>query len=136
MPTSPSFAADYFLNPAIFYNDPQGVYANNTIMIGFYDCVERLLRTRIDQDEVLEELSKYIGGEGLFTRECAKRGMKSKSPDRVDPNIFNEINESNEWLIGRMEGEKDDDLVFNNNFLTWGMVDKASGANEPYYFSR
>ncbi|KAL9678287.1 hypothetical protein QQ045_016130 [Rhodiola kirilowii] len=166
---------------------------------------ERLLRTKTDQDEVLHEMHKYIDGEGLFTRECAKRGMKSKSPaewwkaygsetpklqkfaisilsltctssgcernwslrtkrrnrlsqerlndlvfvkynmalilrhnlkDRVDPIMLNEIDESNEWLIGRMEGEKDDDFVFDNNLLTWGMVDQPSGASEPYYYSR
>ncbi|KAL9663402.1 hypothetical protein QQ045_018788 [Rhodiola kirilowii] len=56
--------------------------------------------------------------------------------DRVDPILLNEIDESNEWLIGRMEGEKDDDLVFDNYPLTWAMVDKASEASEPYYFSR
>ncbi|CAM8910597.1 unnamed protein product [Rhodiola kirilowii] len=76
----PLHAAGYFLNLAIFYDDPQGVYANNIIMTAFYDCVERLLRTRTYQDEVLEELPKYISGEGLFTRDFAKIGMKSKSP--------------------------------------------------------
>ncbi|CAM8978732.1 unnamed protein product [Rhodiola kirilowii] len=205
----PLHAAGYFLNPAIFFIDPQGVYANKSIMTGFYECVERLLRTQTDQDEVLEEMSKYIGSEGLFSRACAKRGIDSKSPaewwkaygsetpklqkfaisilsltctssrcernwsvfqqlhtkrrnrlsqerlndlvfvkynmalirrhnlkDRVDPILLNEIDESNEWLIGRMEEEKDDDLVFDNYPLTWAMVDKASGASEPYYFSR
>ncbi|KAL9684974.1 hypothetical protein QQ045_022418 [Rhodiola kirilowii] len=132
----PLHAAGYFLNPTIFFIDPQGVYANKTIMTGFYECVERLLQTQTDQDEVLAEMSKYIGSEGLFSRHCAKRGIESKSPDRVDPILLNEIDESNEWLIGRKEGEKDDDLVFDNYPLTWAMVDKASGGSEPYYFSR
>ncbi|KAL8140039.1 LOW QUALITY PROTEIN: hypothetical protein V2J09_006060 [Rumex salicifolius] len=72
--------AGYFLNLDIFYDDPQGVYANTTIMNGFYDCVDRLLRTQTDQDEVQDELPKYINDDGLFGRSIAMRARKTKSP--------------------------------------------------------
>ncbi|GER42567.1 hAT transposon superfamily [Striga asiatica] len=59
--------------------------------------------------------------------------------DRIDPILLNEIKESNEWLLGKMEGESDgddDDLVFEGEDLTWDAVAKASGAEEPTYRTR
>jgi len=38
---------------------------------------------------------------------------------RVDPILLKEIDESNEWLLGRMEdGSYDDDLMFKGDTLT------------------
>ncbi|KAJ9553070.1 hypothetical protein OSB04_017115, partial [Centaurea solstitialis] len=55
-----------------------------------------------------------------------------------DPIDLEDIDESNEWLMGRTENEEDeeDDLVFLDDDLTWGSVDRASGANEASYFTR
>ena len=49
--------------------------------------------------------------------------------DTIDPIILKEIDESNEWLIGRMNDDDShdhvdtqDDLVFDDDDLTWGDV--------------
>ncbi|CAM8892600.1 unnamed protein product [Rhodiola kirilowii] len=55
----------------------------------------------------------------------------------TSPILLNEIDESNEWLLGRMEGtSQDDGLVFDNDNLTWNIVARASGANDPSYATR
>ncbi|KAK8647580.1 hypothetical protein V6N13_121311 [Hibiscus sabdariffa] len=51
-----------------------------------------------------------------------------------------EIDESNEWLLGRMENNSSDDendFVFDDSDgLTWSHVSKAIGAHEPSYLTR
>lgn len=67
-----------------------------------------------------------------------KRRMKRS--DSSDPILLEEIDESNEWLMGRMEGNSDsddlDDNVFENENLTWSAVSEATGAEEPNYTTR
>jgi len=63
-----------------------------------------------------------------------------KSQDTSDPIILDDIDESNEWLIGKMDCSDDDDvdeLVFGDgDDLTWDVVARASGANTPSYVTR
>lgn len=62
-----------------------------------------------------------------------------KRKDTIDPIILQEIDDCNEWLVGRMDGQSADefdDLVFDDGDLTWEMVSRASGANEPSYLTR
>ena len=63
--------------------------------------------------------------------------------DTIDPIILKEIDESNEWLIGRMDDEDSydhvdvqDNLVFDDDDLTWGDVGRASEAKEPRFDPR
>ena len=58
--------------------------------------------------------------------------------DRIDPISLKDIDDSNEWLMGKMEGESDqeDELVFDDEYLTWGEVAKASGVEESAYSTR
>ena len=73
--------------------------------------------------------------------------------DTIDPILLEEIDDSNEWMVGRMEGEEDDhdewlvgrmegeeddhvDLVYGDDDFTWEMVSRASGAEEPSYPTR
>ena len=65
---------------------------------------------------------------------------KYNERDTIDPIILREIDESNEWLIGRMDDEDShdhvdaqDDLVFDDDDLTWGDVARASEAKEPRF---
>ena len=51
------------------------------------------------------------------------------------------IDDSNEWLIGRMEDEDShggaqDDFVFNDDNLTWGDVARTTGAEEARFGTR
>ena len=56
----------------------------------------------------------------------------------IDPIILKDIDDSNEWLMGRMEdeGAAEDDLVFEGDDLTWGDVARASGAEELRVYTR
>ena len=63
--------------------------------------------------------------------------------DTIDTIILKEIDESNEWLIGRMDDEDSpdhvdaqDDLVFDDDDLTWADVARASEAKEPRFDTR
>ena len=56
----------------------------------------------------------------------------------IDPITLKDIDDSNEWLMGRMEheGAAEDDLVFEGDDLTWGDVARASGAEELRVYTR
>ncbi|KAJ9705844.1 hypothetical protein PVL29_003780 [Vitis rotundifolia] len=59
----------------------------------------------------------------------------------IDPISLKDIDDSNEWLIGRMEDEDShggaqDDFVFDDDNLTWGDVARASGAEEARFDTR
>ena len=63
--------------------------------------------------------------------------------DTIDPIILKEIDESNEWLIGRIDDgdsydhiDVQDNLVFDDDDLTWGDVGRASEAKEPRFDPR
>nr|KAJ0206925.1 hypothetical protein LSAT_V11C500243910 [Lactuca sativa] len=67
-----------------------------------------------------------------FNRSLERRA-KDKENDHL---ILQEIDESNEWLMGRMEDETDDEAVFVGEDLTWRDVAHASGAYKPSYRTR
>ncbi|XP_023768996.1 uncharacterized protein LOC111917556 [Lactuca sativa] len=67
-----------------------------------------------------------------FNRSLERRA-KDKENDHL---ILQEIDESIDWLIGRMEDESDDEVVFVGEDLTWRDVAHASGAYEPSYRTR
>ena len=58
--------------------------------------------------------------------------------DTIDPISLKDIDDSNEWLVGRMDGNSDDEeLVFGEkDNLTWNVVAKVAGAYEPVYLTR
>nr|KYP49050.1 hypothetical protein KK1_029253 [Cajanus cajan] len=63
--------------------------------------------------------------------------------DEVDPISLNDIDECNEWLVGEMDGDDDDEVealderVFGGNDpLTWNQVYDASGVGEPLMYTR
>ena len=59
----------------------------------------------------------------------------------IDPIFLKDIDDSNEWLIGRMEyedshGGAQDNFVFDDDNLTWGNVVKAIEAEEARFDTR
>ena len=56
----------------------------------------------------------------------------------IDPITLKDIDDSNKWLMGRMEdeGAAEDDLVFEGDDLTWSDVARASGAEELRVYIR
>ncbi|XP_073290495.1 uncharacterized protein [Primulina huaijiensis] len=55
--------------------------------------------------------------------------------DMIDPISLAEIDDSNEWLMGGLNNNSGDenDLVFDDDSLTWGEVGRASGVDEDAY---
>ncbi|XP_021990733.1 uncharacterized protein LOC110887342 [Helianthus annuus] len=69
------------------------------------------------------------------------RGLKQRYERRntTDPILLQEIDDSNEWVMGVMDDENEEtsEVVFDDNSgLTWRVVEKASGASEPIYATR
>ncbi|RVW62502.1 hypothetical protein CK203_064010 [Vitis vinifera] len=71
------------------------------------------------------------------------RALKRRYNERntIDPISLKDIDDSNEWLIGRMEDEDShggaqDDFVFDDDNLTWGDVARAVGAEEARFDTR
>lgn len=56
--------------------------------------------------------------------------------DTIDPIVLRDIDDSNEWLVGEMGEDAEDDLVFEDDTLTWKDVANASGAGEPLTYTR
>lgn len=50
-----------------------------------------------------------------FNRSLNRRTNRKEN---VDPILLNGIDESNEWLLGRLEEDKDDNIVFEGEDLT------------------
>ncbi|XP_021851342.2 uncharacterized protein [Spinacia oleracea] len=98
---------------------------------GVFQLLHTKKRNRLAQSR-LNDMVYVKYNRTLFRRYTRK--------DTIDPILLTEIDESNEWLLGRMddneENENDDDFVFDGEDLTWGAVDRASGANDPIYATR
>ena len=58
--------------------------------------------------------------------------------DTADLISLKDIDDSNEWLIGRLDddSEEEDELVFDDDTLMWGDVSRVAVAKEPTYYSR
>ncbi|XP_058006708.1 uncharacterized protein LOC110645315 [Hevea brasiliensis] len=55
----------------------------------------------------------------------------------IDPISLKDIDDSNEWLMGQMEEElENDELVFEDDNLTWNAVVEAIGVEEDAYNTR
>ncbi|KAK4253832.1 hypothetical protein QN277_010456 [Acacia crassicarpa] len=59
-----------------------------------------------------------------------------ESRDLIDPIVLNDIDESNEWLVGEEDDGAENEFVFDDDNLTWGEVANVTGANEPITFTR
>ncbi|KAD5318196.1 hypothetical protein E3N88_18142 [Mikania micrantha] len=72
-----------------------------------------------------------------YNRALQRRHRKEGTTDPIE---LEDIDESNEWLMGKMEDDEqnddDDDLVFIGDDLTFNVVCKASGADEPIRLTR
>ncbi|KAK4271022.1 hypothetical protein QN277_019778 [Acacia crassicarpa] len=66
------------------------------------------------------------------------QGLKERfeSRDLIDPIVLNDIDESNEWLVGEVDEGAENEFVFDDDNLTWGEVANVTGANEPITFTR
>ena len=72
-----------------------------------------------------------------------KRALKRRynEHDTIDPISLKDINDNNEWLIGRIEngdshGGAQDDFVFDDDNLTWDDVPRSPRAEEAKFTPR
>ncbi|GJT32139.1 hAT dimerization domain-containing protein [Tanacetum coccineum] len=74
----------------------------------------------------------------VFVKYNRALDRRCKNIDTADPILLKDIDESNEWLIGHMDGEEEPatNFVYFDDDLTWAAVDIASGASEPAYPTR
>ncbi|GFY87437.1 hAT dimerization domain-containing protein [Actinidia rufa] len=77
-----------------------------------------------------EKKEKYEDIFKIIDHRALKRRYDMR--DTIDPISLSNIDESNEWLYGSLDGESDEDeeLVFEDDTLTWGAVARASGVGE------
>lgn len=64
----------------------------------------------------------------------SSRALKRRRQESThrDPILLKEIDETNEWLLGRMDRDLDeDDLVFEDDTSTWVVVAQACREYEP-----
>ncbi|XP_039057216.1 uncharacterized protein LOC120200426 [Hibiscus syriacus] len=189
----PLHAAGCYLNPQLFYSNPQ-IQEDKEVMIGFLKCIERLVLSVVDQGKIEDQLSLYRNAEaewwasfGNDAPELKKFAIKVLSltcnasgcernwsifsllhnkrrnrlaqtqlnnlvyvkynralkrrynhRDVIDPISLDDIDESNEWLLGRMDEdeEENEDYVFDDDDLKWKDVGIASGAYERDHNTR
>ncbi|KAF3970147.1 hypothetical protein CMV_006128 [Castanea mollissima] len=56
--------------------------------------------------------------------------------DTIDPISLKDIDDSNEWLTGRVEEEDVDEFVLNDDISTWGSVARGSGVEDERFNMR
>lgn len=74
----------------------------------------------------------------MFIKYNQKLKNRFKRKDLIDPISLEYIDDSNEWMTGFVENSSDaeDDLVFEDDTLTWGVVQRASGVGERAHLTR
>ncbi|RZC29160.1 hypothetical protein D0Y65_000946 [Glycine soja] len=133
----PLHAAGYYLNSKFFYTNPN-IDSDNEVVDGLYKCIDKLSedddlihskkRSRLEHQK-LQDLVYVKYNQALLDRfECH---------DVIDPIALNDIDDSNEWLLGDLEGEEvGNDLVFDDDDLNWLDVAEATGTGEPLQNTR
>ena len=72
--TPSAFACGWlFLESRTFFDNCSEIKRDEEVMAGLYKCIQRLVPNINQQDKILEELTSYKRGEGLFGLEMAKR---------------------------------------------------------------
>ncbi|TYK04958.1 hypothetical protein E5676_scaffold143G001770 [Cucumis melo var. makuwa] len=156
---NPSF---YYSNPSIQEDDEivNGLYSCITKMVASLDIQDKILaelskykraEALFGQPLAIRQRDKISPVEwwdnfGQSTPNLQKFAMRilgltcsaSGYEHIVDPISIRDIDDSNEWLIGRLDddSEEEDELVFDDDTLTWGDVSGAAGAKEPTFYSR
>lgn len=73
-------AAAYFLNPRFHFSD--NFRADEEIVDGYYDVIERLVPLRSERRLIDQQLDKFKRSEGSFGRESAVDARTTKQPGK------------------------------------------------------
>lgn len=76
----PLHAAGHYLNPEIFYGNPDNIQQCSEIMEGLYECIAKLVPDTATQDKITRELSLYREAQGIFGLPMAVRQRKTIAP--------------------------------------------------------
>ncbi|XP_042374934.1 uncharacterized protein LOC121969067 [Zingiber officinale] len=91
-----------------------------------------------EQQKKRNRLAQQCLNDLVFEKYNRALKLRYDARDKIDLIYLTDINDSNEWLMDKMDGESDneeDELVFEGDDLTWDVVARASGDEEPAYSS-
>ncbi|GKV13856.1 hypothetical protein SLEP1_g24823 [Rubroshorea leprosula] len=125
----PLHAVAHYLNLAIFYSTPN-MDLDLKLTGGLMDCIKKMepdIHSKKRNQPDHQKMHDLV-----FVKYNQALKARYDTRDEIDPIVLNEIDFDNEWLVGE-SGEVEDahnDLVFENDNLTWGDVERALGARE------
>ncbi|KAK4416940.1 hypothetical protein Salat_2519500 [Sesamum alatum] len=111
-----------------FYTNPN-IEKDEEVMQGLYGCISKLAPGIDLQDKIIDEFSNFIKYNRALKRRYDAR-------DTIDPILLHEIDESNEWLLGRLtldDSDEENVNAFEDDDLTWGDVAQATRVDVDAY---
>ncbi|KAE8668729.1 3-hydroxyisobutyryl-CoA hydrolase 1-like [Hibiscus syriacus] len=94
----PLHAAGCYLNPQLFYSNPQ-IQEDKEVMIGLLKCIERLVLSVVDQGKIEDQLSLYRNAECIFGMAICIRQREVKSPAEWWASFGNDAPELKKFAI-------------------------------------
>ncbi|KAK4400266.1 hypothetical protein Sango_1132700 [Sesamum angolense] len=140
-------AAGYYLNLEFYYAN-SNVEQDEEVMQGYMLAFGGLFQLLNCKIKILDELPKYkkTGLSGMLIFLQLDIGLQEHrynrvlrrrydARDTIDPILLDELDESNEWLLGRLTLDSDEENAYSLRFqylrmMTWGDVARAAGVDE------
>ncbi|KAH0694658.1 hypothetical protein KY285_021755 [Solanum tuberosum] len=116
------------LNPGLYYKAQEEGTLLQSLWTEYYAFVEKMIPDTTIQDLLVAELPRYKMADGLFGCGPAKRARDTSSSGC----------ERNWSVFEHLDAPEDqeDELVYEDDDLTWGSVATAIGADESIYHLR
>ncbi|RDX58047.1 hypothetical protein CR513_62666, partial [Mucuna pruriens] len=92
-------------------------------------------------DKVYQLLNNFVEeiGEENVIQVVTDNEKRYECRDLIDPIVLNDINDKNEWIVGELDGDGEDvkdELVFDDDVLTWRDVASTTRVAEPLKYTR
>lgn len=75
----PLHAAGNYLNPQLFYSNPQ-IQDDSEVTTGLFNCIQRLVKDKQERSKIIDQLSVYRNAEGIFGMDLCIEHRDTKSP--------------------------------------------------------
>ncbi|KAI5389362.1 hypothetical protein KIW84_074856 [Lathyrus oleraceus] len=149
----PLHSAGYYLNPEYYYEKPE-IENGPKLVRGLRKCIETLSESDEVEDKISVQLAQYKGATGLFGIRVVIRQRMTLAPTEWSKSYGAEIPDLQLLVVKmlslvcsafgckqmgemREDGEPlQEDLVHEDDDLTWAQVTKVSGVNEPVIYTR
>ncbi|KAL0296386.1 UNVERIFIED_CONTAM: hypothetical protein Sradi_6690700 [Sesamum radiatum] len=96
-------------------------------------------RWNVQLHRLLHAAGYYFNLEFYYANSNVEQDEEVMQGDTIDTILLDEIDESNEWLLGRLTLDSDEEnayslrfSVFEDDDLTWGDVARAAGVDEIF----